>query len=157
MATVPSGWVDRFSSKVNIGAPNECWLWTAVQIPNGYGQFWFRGRMINAHRAALVLMGVVIPPGHVVMHECDNRLCCNPNHLAPAVQALNILDAQNKGRNTKGESHGMVILTETSVRDILLRNCTSTVAARKYGVSRACIHDIRQGRSWRHLTTRGSH
>lgn len=147
----PDGWSTRFASKVSIGAPEECWPWLAVQIPGGYGQFWLDGRMRNSHRVALLMSGSIIPDGCVVMHSCDNRLCCNPAHLKAAMQVDNIRDAKAKGRAIHGDSHHQAILTEPQVLEIRERNETAPIAALKYGVSKATISDIRYRKSWRHI------
>ena len=45
-----SGLGDRFWSKVQ--KTDGCWNWTASQNGHGYGHFWFRGRLWQAHRVA---------------------------------------------------------------------------------------------------------
>jgi hypothetical protein len=144
-------WPKRFSSKVEIRGPDDCWLWQAVLIPGGYGQFWFEGRMRNSHVMAVIFSGTKIPEGEVVMHTCDVRRCCNPKHLVVGTQANNIDDMVRKNRGAKGESHGSVLLTESDVRKIRLKLETAAEAAKKYGVSRAAVNDIRQGISWKHI------
>ena len=34
----------------------------------------------------------------VIMHTCDNRRCCNPDHLVGGTRHDNMLDAMRKGR-----------------------------------------------------------
>lgn len=144
-------WPERFSKKVCIRSSDMCWPWTAVKIPGGYGQFWYNGKMINAHRAALMFSGITIPEGYVVMHSCDNKDCCNPKHLKAVKQITNIEDAVAKDRHCRGDNHGMSVLTEKQVLYILQRRENATKAALKFGVSKATIYDIRQGRSWLYL------
>jgi hypothetical protein len=144
-------WPERFSNKVDIRGPDDCWLWTACLIPNGYGQFWFEGRMHNAHVMAVKFSGIEVPDDHVVMHSCDNRPCCNTKHLLVARQINNIEDMVKKNRNAKGITHGCAILSEQDVRAIRERRETAADAAATYGVSRATINDIRQYLSWKHL------
>lgn len=38
-----------------------------------------------------------IPEGMVVMHQCNNKRCCNPNHLALGTNTQNIRDAAKDG------------------------------------------------------------
>ncbi|NTG07270.1 HNH endonuclease [Rhizobium rhizogenes] len=147
----PKAWPKRFSDKVKITAPDECWEWQAVLIPNGYGQYWYEGRMRNSHRMALEFLGALIPDDFVVMHSCDNRKCCNPRHLSMGVQARNIDDMVRKNRGAKGSQHGCSILTEANVIAILNSSGNAAKEAIRYGVSKATIHDIRQGISWRHI------
>lgn len=100
---------------------------------------------------AVIFSGTKIPEGEVVMHTCDVRRCCNPKHLVVGTQANNIDDMVRKNRGAKGESHGSVLLTESDVRKIRLKLETAAEAAKKYGVSRAAVNDIRQGISWKHI------
>lgn len=148
---IPTGWTKRFADKVDIADDDSCWGWKGTLIPGGYGQFWLDGKMRNAHRVAVEMAGHPIPKGHVVMHSCDNRKCCNPKHLSIAKQSENIHDMMQKRRAPIGEKHGCSILSEEQVKQILKGQETALQAAHKYGVSRAAIYDIREGRSWTHL------
>lgn len=72
----------RFLEKVDI-QPGGCWLWTAHILPNGYGQFYWRGSMGLAHRVAYELMVGAIPDGLTIDHLCRNTRCMNPDHMEP--------------------------------------------------------------------------
>ena len=39
-----------------------------------------------------------IPKGLLVMHKCDTRACCNPDHLQLGTQKDNMADCAAKGR-----------------------------------------------------------
>jgi hypothetical protein len=78
---------ERFLSKVTIGAPDECWLWTGTTTGSHtkYGRFWDgtyrpgpvgRSHMIGAHIWAF--KHFVRDPGDLhVLHTCDMGLCVN--------------------------------------------------------------------------------
>jgi hypothetical protein len=71
---------ERFWAQVDrSGGPNECWSWTGPVRSDGYGVFNVGVRSELVHRLALELSGVYIPPGHVAMQLCGNRLCCHPH------------------------------------------------------------------------------
>lgn len=66
---------------------NHCWIW---QGPNsgkgnkagrGYGRIKYRSKTHAVHRISYVLWNGPIPGKKQVDHICNNRLCCNPNHL----------------------------------------------------------------------------
>jgi hypothetical protein len=87
--------ITRFESKVL--RTEGCWLWTAG-IKHHYGQFRVGIRQCLAHRVAWELYCGSIPEGMCVLHNCDNQLCVNPNHLFLGTQLDNIRDRNNKGR-----------------------------------------------------------
>ncbi len=63
-----------------------CWTWRGGVISKGYGVLSLHhGRKITrrAHRFAYELLIGPIPANHQLDHECENKLCCNPAHLAP--------------------------------------------------------------------------
>jgi hypothetical protein len=65
----------------------------------GYGQMPPTpvGRL--AHRWAYTHFIGNIPEGMVVMHICDNRICCNPHHLKLGTQQDNLKDMNIKKRH----------------------------------------------------------
>jgi hypothetical protein len=113
-----------------------------------------------AHRVAWELTHGPIPDGEghhgtVVMHTCDNRLCCNPAHLRLGTQADNVRDMDAKGRRVavfrRGEEHHMTKITEDTVRGIRASNEPRAVLAARYEMTVAGIKNIRSGRTWRHI------
>ena len=78
---------DRFWTKVAIVV--DCWEWHAHKNSAGYGQFWFEGRDVLAHRFSYELMVGPIPQGLQIDHLCRNRVCVNPDHLEPVTPLVN--------------------------------------------------------------------
>jgi hypothetical protein len=98
--------ISRFWTKVQIGAADECWMWLAAKVPNGYGVVWVGigakrpGNKEYAHRVSYCLEHKAWPPkGQVVMHSCDNRGCVNPAHLSLGTQRENLKQAVKRGRH----------------------------------------------------------
>jgi len=53
---------ERFWSKVRRLGPEDCWEWLASKKDDGYGQIIYLRKMTGAHRVALLLTGIEIPP-----------------------------------------------------------------------------------------------
>lgn len=99
---VPRSEEERFWGYVDkSGGEDACWPWTAALTWKGYGQVYYRGKQRHAHRIAISIPGEFPPPSAVVMHLCDNRVCCNPRHLKYGTVAENNADMWAKGRAVK--------------------------------------------------------
>jgi len=130
---------------------------------NGYGSVWIDGEAKTASRVAWQLTFGEIQPlaekyhGIVVMHKCDNRLCCNPNHLSLGTQADNNRDRDEKGRvksRRVGEHNHASTLRESDVREIsrlLQAGLSLAQVAKQIGCSKSAVAHIKSKRLWSHL------
>lgn len=64
----------------------------------GYGRLTFKGRLIGAHRMALILHSKKDMLGMHACHRCDNPICCNPSHLFWGTPLDNTRDCMEKQR-----------------------------------------------------------
>lgn len=89
----------RFWEKVDIPKDlDECWEWTAYVDTPGYGGFKLNRRKVNSHVVAWeIFNNQPSPEGLDIMHDCDNKLCVNPNHLEAGTRSKNVKDAIKRG------------------------------------------------------------
>lgn len=71
-----------------------CLLWTGSQN-DGYGNIGMYGKVYRVHR---ITFGFKESEGAMVLHKCDVRACCNPNHLFLGTAQDNAVDRARKGR-----------------------------------------------------------
>ena len=155
----------RFWNKVDIrDNKEECWNWTASLGTRGYGQFNICGKIVKANRISYLLSKGDIS-NLQVQHLCNNRKCCNPNHLELGNQSKNEQHKIKCGRyNNYGENSGFSKLTEDQVREIHKiyneqmklyhypkRSRIMDTIAQKFDVSKGAIYDIIKGRNWHHI------
>lgn len=88
----------RFWLKVDRRGPDECWPWKG-STSKGYGQFMAENIPLKSHRVALALANGGITEGLHALHSCDNRECCNPQHLREGTNYDNVCDMLRRGRH----------------------------------------------------------
>jgi hypothetical protein len=153
-----------FWSRVNIDLenPQNCWEWLGSCNNSGYGTVAWEGKVYVAHRVAAWLDGLVntlLAPKHkadkgFVLHKCDNRKCCNPNHFFIGSYTDNQLDAYRKKRKVqaKGETHTNAKLTRLQAEEIRARYKAGEYQiplSMEYGVSQRTISLIVRGETYK--------
>lgn len=85
---------ERFEQKF-IPEPNSgCWLWNASSNTDGYGLFFFNGKIKSAHQFSFSKRYGYIPSnGKEIDHICRNRMCVNPEHLREVTHKENMENA----------------------------------------------------------------
>ena len=138
---------------------NGCWIWIGGKKTDKkwrnkggltYGQFCYIGKTRRAHRAAYLMFVGEIPDQMFVLHNCDNSLCVNPEHLRLGTHQENMDDMVKRGRAKAG---GFIRskLTDEQVMAIREEKRGSTVLGRIYGVTPENIRCIKRGITWKHL------
>lgn len=164
---IKDGWIFyNFWKKVDIKDNKEdCWYWTAGRDTAGYGQFYLSSHQpVRAHRIAYEMTKGPIPEGLQVQHLCNNRRCCNPNHLELGDNSKNQQYMIKCGRDNKaiGKDHGNTIITDDQAREIHrlyevagrpveLKWQFTEPMAQKYGITKQTVGNIIRGKTWHHI------
>jgi hypothetical protein len=156
MKTIQDIWkyVDKRSTE-------ECWPWLRGTNNSGYGSITFNGRKCIAHRVAFVAekggITITAPKNRkgtgFLLHSCDNRLCCNPDHLSVGTYDDNIQDMKRKGRSSapRGSCHPKSKMTDIQVieaRRLLALGNTRRQVRELFGVSERIMDRIDRGLSY---------
>lgn len=172
----------RHEAKVDrTTTPDGCHEWTARRDKDGYGKLRATGDTrrpeVPAHRIAFVLGGGVIPPGHQVLHHCDNPPCQRFDHLFTGTAADNNADKARKGRSkqgntsetavrgerwheihaethARGKKNGNARLSEATVKEIRFAVAggeSQGSVGRRLGVPQAHVSRIVRRQSWAHV------
>lgn len=93
----------KFSShpgllNISINHETGCHEWQGAKNSAGYGYVKIDHKVFRVHRLTYAIKNGAINPEQVIMHMCDNRICCNPDHLAAGSQKANMRDMISKNR-----------------------------------------------------------
>lgn len=170
--------IERFWSKVDKtpghGPNGDCHVWMGCCDSDGYGVLQLHGAAVRAHRIAYYLDTGRLPRANtpLVLHSCDYRLCARNTHLREGTTADNTADMIGKGRNPRGDTHGLRIhpekaarmpgeqngmakLTEEQVVQLRARYAAGGISLRaigqEYGISGAAAHLIVNRTNWSHI------
>jgi hypothetical protein len=89
-----------------------------------------------------------------VRHLNGRNEDCRLENVIWGTASENQLDRRRHGTSPQGENHPKAIVTEEQVRDIrelLAAGYTTVAIAKRFGVNRYLISDIKRGRSWSYL------
>lgn len=152
---------ERFWENVDTGDSDECWEWKMYCDRKGYGQMSINSNTFSVHRVAVKLDGRD-PKGSLVLHDCDNETCANPNHLYLGDESDNLKDSWERGRSVNqpppeartGEDHHASKLSQehvVEIRERLEEGESHRSIASDYPVSRVVIGKIYRGELWSHV------
>jgi len=107
MPGIPKDQKQRILGNVWIDPVTNCWNWMGQRDRLGYGKIRVAKKGIRhywqrCHRYARAVWIGPIPDGQLVLHSCDNRGCCNPEHTWLGTQKDHMQDMHSKGRGPKG-------------------------------------------------------
>ena len=79
----------------------ECLIWQGPVAKDGYPVATYRDRTHRIHRMKWIIKHGDLPPGQVVHHKCENKLCVNVDHL------LAVSNAEHSRFHSSGERNFM--------------------------------------------------
>lgn len=131
---------------------NGCWEWPNSK--GSYGQTTVENVMMSTHIVMFIAVHGYQPK--MVCHHCDNPPCCNPAHLFPGDNKINMQDMAKKGRTGVriGPDNHNSKLTPDAVMAIRATEFvygTAVQLAEFYGVSATTIVAAKKGRSYKWL------
>jgi hypothetical protein len=116
----------------------DCIIWHKSIRNTGYGQTYFRGKVMKAHKAAWIEANGEVPEGFVLDHICHNeavehgeckggftckhRACVNLDHLRLASQSENVMagihNIDNRSRCNQGHLfEGNIMVRKSGKRE----------------------------------------
>lgn len=149
--------IRRIQEKLSI-MPNGCIEYTGARS-TGYGVIRLKGsdgkfHNEKVHRLVYSIFNGPIEDNMVIMHKCDNRGCCNPEHLDIGTMKDNIQDAITKKRMLIGSTNGISRLVETDIpviRNLAKKGMKQKEIGRIFGVHRRTITDVLIKKTWTHV------
>jgi hypothetical protein len=84
---------ERLTAGIIIDPETGCHVWTRSRNNRGYGTMHYLGRTELTHRVAWLLRYGELPPKPYVLDHvaCENKACCNADHLEPITNRDNVL------------------------------------------------------------------
>jgi hypothetical protein len=131
---------DRFWKKV-IKQPSGCWEHQGSIGSHGYPQAQPSGL---AHRESWKMHNGEIQSGMMVLHNCNNKRCVNPEHLRLGTHKENMDDVCKVGHPRRKLSDDDILEIRKSTEPLRAR-------ARRFGVSQKAIQNITRGITYRHV------
>lgn len=143
--------------RIEIVEVTGCWNWKLATCTSGYGKVKIAQKQYLVHRLVwelwhgpLPAKGNKVKDNMCVLHKCDNRICCNPDHLFLGTYKENTDDMINKERDAKlmvkGEGNIQAKLKRHQVEEIRKSYSTGLYTQREiaedYDVTQSLISYI---------------
>ena len=150
---------DLLKNKIIINPISYCWEWQGYRNKKGYGN---QVLIINknlrktllSHRLSYLVFKEMINDGKLlILHNCDNPCCINPDHLRLGTNEDNMKESANKNRICYGERIPSSKLKEKDIIEIrkLTRDGLSTrKIAKIFNINQRTVSHINNN-TWRRV------
>jgi len=139
----------------NLKPNGDCLEYQGSIDNKGYGTISYKGNKKAVHRLLYELVVREIPEGAYILHSCDNRKCCNINHLREGSHKDNMRDMVERNRQARGSRNAGAKLKEEQVLEIRrlhAEGSSQKALAAKFKISPIQISRIVRFEKWKHLS-----
>lgn len=128
-----------------------CIEWTGSTTRDGYGKVKIKHKTYAAHRLAYLIHNGYLSEGKEVMHKCDNKLCCNPDHLVEGTHKDNMQDMIKKGRQGKLKIKYIKLNSQKAkeIRTLFVNGWSKHKIAIRFNISCHHVRDIVNNIYWK--------
>ena len=144
-------YIDRIFNRIEIDPVTRCWNSTYSLDRHGYGRIRINNKTPLVHRIIYeYIHGPTTKEKPFVLHQCDNRRCCNPTHLYSGTHQNNQQDRVKRNPKSwaKGEKQHLSKLTIEQVLEIRESDERLVVLGKRFNVHPGTISDVRKRKSW---------
>lgn len=129
------------------GDQTSCWNWQLPYNERARNIYWkLGGKNVIPYRLVYELVhGVVLRSDQLILHSCDNRICCNPTHMRIGTNQENVDERQ--ARERFGLPHNVV----RAIKKLISLGVSDQTIADRYGLSRRHINSIRNGKAYSYV------
>jgi HNH endonuclease len=132
---------------IQIDTESGCWEWQGKINDRGYGVIRIAGKDHRAHRVMWEMHYGSITPGYELHHKCENRRCCNPDHLVMLTHKEHLALHPDNPFNLGNGGRGLGVLRERCRRGHLLTPENTWIRASGVRVCKECSNQ--RIRDWR--------
>lgn len=129
--------IDMTATEVSKGMTTPCWPWKAGLSSSGRPYFEVNGKKILAYRLSYELTTGDVLGDRIAMHQCDNEICCRPDHIKPGDHQENMDEMKQR------ERHGLPKHAVNAIRKLATEKGRShQEIADLYGIGRSTVTEI---------------
>ena len=144
---------DKMIHKVEISI-SGCWEWQGSLSKSGYGKSSYLNKSWRSHRLMFFFEYGYEPK--MVLHECDNRRCINPDHLYAGDHHKNMADMVVRKRSCKpqGVKHPQSKFKDSDIlemRSLYDDGSGIDYLSSKFKTHREYVRQIVQRKRWKHI------